>query len=339
MSQEADALRVSVLGAGSWGTAMAMLMAKGMPTTLWARNVALAEEINTHHTNQRYCADIALPESLKACADIGAAVAQADIVLVAVPCAGFRKVLQAAAPNIAPHVPIISLSKGLEQKTGLRMTEIIGEVLPNHPRGVLTGPNLAREVIQDYATACVLAMKDDGLAESLAEVFQSRRFRVYTNNDLVGCEISGALKNVIAVACGMADGMQAGDNMRAALITRGLAEVTRLGVAMGGQEKSFAGLAGMGDLIATCTSMKSRNYQVGIRLGQGRSLEEIMGEMHMVAEGVHTSKMMLEMGQRCGVDLPIAKQVHLVLSGRMKPYQAFMGYLRFRPPASEKDPG
>lgn len=318
---------------------MAVLMAKNTPTTLWARDATVVKEMNSHHSNKRYCGDAVLPTRLTACADISTAVKAADVVLVAVPSTGFRKVLQAAAPSIAPNVPIISLSKGLEMETGLRMTEIIAQVLPGHPRGVLTGPNLAREIIQDYAAACVLAMEDSGLAESLSEVFQSRRFRVYTNRDLIGCEISGALKNVIALACGMADGMQAGDNMRAALITRGLAEVTRLGVAMGGKAKSFAGLAGMGDLIATCTSKQSRNYQVGLRLGRGQPLAEIMQDMHTVAEGVNTTELMLAIGRRHEVDLPIATQVHSVLSGRMTPYQAFIGYLRYRQAGSEKDPG
>lgn len=314
-------------------------MAKNMPTTLWARDADLIVEMNSQHSNKKYCGDVVLPNELKAYADISDAIKGADIVLVAVPSTGFRKVLQAAAPYLAPNVPIISLSKGLERDTGLRMTEIIHQVLPNNPKGVLTGPNLAREIAHDYASACVLAMEDGDIATSLSKIFQSKRFRVYTNLDLVGCEISGAFKNVIALACGMADGMQAGDNMRAALITRGLAEVTRLGVAMGGQAKSFAGLAGMGDLIATCTSNQSRNYQVGLRLGRGQPLATIMNDMHMVAEGVNTTELMLEMGHRHAIDLPIATQVHCVISGRMTPAQAFIGYLRSLQAGSEKDPG
>jgi glycerol-3-phosphate dehydrogenase (NAD(P)+) len=199
------------------------------------------------------------------------------------------------------------------------MTEIIDELLPGHPRGVLTGPNLAKEVLAGYPAASVVAVNDDAVAAELQRVFTTESFRVYTNPDVVGCEVAGALKNVMAIASGMADGMGFGDNTRAALITRGLAELTRLGTALGGDPMTFAGLAGMGDLVATCISLQSRNRFVGEELGRGRTLEEIANRMNMVAEGVKTSRAVVELGGRLGVELPIAEQVVAVLYGGLAP--------------------
>jgi glycerol-3-phosphate dehydrogenase (NAD(P)+) len=218
------------------------------------------------------------------------------------------------------------------------MSEVIADVLPSHPAGVLTGPNLAKEIMSGYAAASVIAMTDATIARSIQNVFRSGLFRVYTNGDVIGCELGGALKNVIAIACGMGDGMGVGDNTRAAVITRGLAELTRLGVAMGGEPQTLAGLAGMGDLVATCTSQQSRNRYVGEQLGKGRSIAEITAEMHNVAEGVRASSVVMELARRSGIEMPIAREVYGVIHRGRTASQAFRDLIR-QPPGSELEPG
>ncbi|HAN29126.1 MAG TPA: NAD(P)H-dependent glycerol-3-phosphate dehydrogenase, partial [Haliea salexigens] len=272
-------LKVGLLGGGSWGTTVAALVARNAPATLWARNPETVREINQQHSNETYLPGARLPEKLQATADIGEAVAGADVIVMGIPSQNFRSVLQEVREHIRPWVPVISLTKGLELDTRMRMTEIIAEVLPGHPVGVLTGPNLAREIMAGQAAASVIAMEDAIIVRELQCLFSSGLFRVYTNTDVVGCELGGVLKNIIAIAVGMGDGLGAGDNTRAALITRGLAEITRLGCAMGGRAETFSGLAGMGDMIATCTSAQSRNRHVGMELGRGKTLETIAAEM------------------------------------------------------------
>src|SRR3990172_7438796 len=284
-------LRVAVLGAGSWGTTVAALASRNAPTCLWARRAELAEEIARAHTNERY-----LP--------------------------GYW---------LRPWVPVVSLAKGLEEGTHRRMTEVIGEVLPEHRAAALTGPNLAREIMAGYAAASVVAVDDPMIGRQIQQVFHSGLFRVYTNRDVAGCELGGALKNVIAIAAGMGDGVGVGDNTRAAVITRGLAEITRLGVAMGGRQETFAGLAGMGDLIATCVSAQSRNRFVGEQLGRGRRIEEILAEMHMVAEGVKTARVVMELAREYGVEMPIASEVYGVLYEGRTAVEAYRGLTRRRP--------
>jgi glycerol-3-phosphate dehydrogenase (NAD(P)+) len=253
-----------------------------------------------------------------------------------VPSAGFRQTLEEVRNHLRPWVPVISLAKGLELDTQKRMTEIIQEVLPGHPYGVLTGPNLAKEILAGHAAAAVVAMSDTTVAARLQGLFATDLFRVYVNHDVVGSEIAGALKNVIALASGMADGLGAGDNTRAAVITRGLAELTRLGVAMGGDPHTFAGLAGMGDLLATCISTQSRNRHVGEELGKGKSIEQIIEEMDQVAEGVKTARVVLEVADRYGVEMPIAAQVASVCSSEADANDAYRGLLR-RDVAHERD--
>src|SRR4051794_33728390 len=284
----------AVIGAGSWGTTVAHLLAHNTSTVLWARDPAVADEITESHINSRYLAGYDLHPNLRATHSFAEAVLQADLLVMGVPSHGFRSTLERVADHLRAWVPVVSLTKGLEQGSRLRMTEVINDVLPGHPYGVLTGPNLAKEVLAGDAAAAVLAMSDDTIAEELQGLFANRLFRVYTNPDIVGCEIAGALKNVMAIASGMADGLGTGDNTRAAVITRGLAELTRLGVAMGGQALTFGGLAGMGDLVATCISPKSRNRHVGEQLGKGQTIEEIIEAMHMVAEGVKSSAVVME---------------------------------------------
>ena len=305
-------MRVAVVGAGSWGTTVACIASTNCPTTLWARRPQLADEINTQHTNDTYLAGFALPAVLRSTSSLEEAVSQADVVVMAVPSHGFRDVLAEAAPFVRPWVPVLSLSKGIEQGTHKRMTEVINDLLPDHPAGALTGPNLAKEIMAGQPAAGVIAMADARIAIGLQPVFASPGFRVYTNPDIIGCEVAGALKNVMAIAAGMAAGLGFGDNTKAMLMTRGLAELTRLGVAMGGDPLTFSGLAGMGDLFATCMSPFSRNQHVGYELGKGREIDEIIAEMNMVAEGVKTSKVAGELAAKVGVELPIAEQVEAV---------------------------
>ena len=291
-----------------------------MPAT--ERNPELVDEIATRHENSHYLAGIQLPAALQATTALDAACEGAGVVVMAVPSHGYRAVLEVAAPSIAPDVPVVSLAKGIERGTLLRMTEVTLDVLGAHDPGrvaVLTGPNLAREVAEGQPAASVIACRDADTARELQVLCMSRSFRVYTNPDVVGCEVAGAMKNVIAIAAGTAAGLGYGDNTQAALITRGLAEVARLGVALGGEPMTFAGLAGLGDLVATCTSPKSRNRSVGFELGRGRSLDDIVAETNMVAEGVKSTPAVLELARGAGIEMPIASLVGAVLTEGRNP--------------------
>ena len=331
-------LKIGLLGGGSWGTTVAALTARNTQTKIWARNQETVDDINSNQRNEKYLPGAKLPKSLVAYSTIPDTVKDADVIVMGVPAQNFRKVLQDAKPYIRPWVPIISLAKGLEMGTKLRMTEVIEEEMQGHPAGVLTGPNLAKEIAAGQAAASVIAMVDNTIAQRLQKVFSSGLFRVYTNNDVVGCELGGALKNIIAIATGMGDGANAGDNTRSAIITRGLAELTRLGIAMGGKPSTFAGLAGMGDLVATCSSTKSRNRYVGFNLGKGRKIEEIIEEMAEVAEGVKTTKVVMELAEEHQIEMPIAYSVYKVLYEGDTVNDAFRGLLR-RDVGSEAEPG
>ncbi len=340
MTHKADQLnplRVCVLGGGSWATTVASLVCENAPTTLWARSQSTVDEINSQHTNSRYLGDAKLPESLSASHSIQEAVSQADVVVMGIPSQGFRQVLTEVAKYIRHWVPVISLTKGMEQGSKLRMTEIISEVLPSHPYGVLTGPNLAKPIMNGQPAASVIAVDDDVIVGRLQKLFTSGRFRVYTNTDVVGCEIAGTLKNPIAIATGMCDGIGMGVNERSAIITRGLAELTRLGVALGGKAETFAGLAGMGDLVATCTSSDSRNRYVGERLGQGQSLESIIEEMNQVAEGVKSCKVITELASQQDVQMPIIEAVFRVVHEQQSPLKSYLQLLRLEA-GSEDEP-
>ncbi|MHB8440147.1 MAG: NAD(P)H-dependent glycerol-3-phosphate dehydrogenase, partial [Acidimicrobiales bacterium] len=256
-------MRVAVLGAGSWGTTMASLVAPRHPTVLWARSAETAATVNERHLNPRYLPDAELPNELTATADLEQAVRDADLLVVGVPTSGFRAVLEEVRTVVRPWIPVVSLAKGLERGSYLRMTQIVKEVLPGHPAAALTGPNIATEIMQGKAAAAVVATEDLEVATAIQQVVTRGVFRVYVNHDVIGCEIGGALKNVIAIASGIGQGLGVGDNTRAAVMARGLAELTRLGMALGAQQATFAGLAGMGDLIATCMSPHSRNRAVG----------------------------------------------------------------------------
>jgi glycerol-3-phosphate dehydrogenase (NAD(P)+) len=323
--------RVSVIGGGSWGTTVASLAARNAPTLLWTRRPEVAEEIESDHANSPYLPGERLDENLRATTDLEIAAEEADVLVMAVPSHGFREVLEHAAPHVRPWVPIVSLTKGLEQGTHKRMTEVIEDVMPHHPAGVLAGPNLATEIIQGYAAAAVIAMPEERVVRSLQPVFGRTVFRVYSSTDVIGAEIAGALKNVFAISAGMAAGLGTGDNTRALVIARALAEMTRLGVAMGGDRHTFAGLAGMGDLLATCISPLSRNRYVGEELARGRTLDDIIEEMNMVAEGVKTSRVVMELADRYGVEMPIAHEVYAVVNEGRTPQEAFRGLLRTQP--------
>jgi glycerol-3-phosphate dehydrogenase (NAD(P)+) len=309
-------MKYAVIGAGSWGTAVASLAAPYAPTTIWTRRPEVVKSINKKHRNKRYLKGFDLSPELVATDDLGAAVEGATVVIMGVPSHGYRDVLSAMTDLIPRDTPILSLSKGIEAGTLMRMTEVTMDVLPDHNAavvGVLTGPNLAREIMDGQPAATVIAMKDQAAAASIQLVFGTPRFRVYTNPDVIGSESAGAVKNVMAMAAGMASGQGYGDNTLATLITRALAEMTRLGVAMGGDVRTFAGLAGLGDLIATCNSSQSRNHQVGYGLGQGKDLDDIVEEMNMVAEGVKSTRGVLALAHRYDVEMPIAEKVGSVL--------------------------
>jgi glycerol-3-phosphate dehydrogenase (NAD(P)+) len=328
--------RVAVIGAGSWGTAVAGLVGAAHPTSLWARSPELAQSIQATRQNASYLPDITLPDGLTATSSLEEAVEGVGVVFMAVPSHGFRSVLSDLRPYASGIEAIVSLSKGIEIGTNLRMSEVIAEVLPGMPAGILTGPNLAREVAQGQPAASVVALPDEALAKRVQDLVHTRTFRVYVGTDVVGCEIAGASKNVMAIAAGICDGLGFGENTRAVLVTRGLAELGRLGISLGGQVLTFGGLAGVGDLVATCASPKSRNRTVGFELGQGRSLDEIVSAMHMVAEGVKSAGPLVSLAKSHGVEMPIAEQVEAIVEGRCSPLEALLS-LMDRPSRPEWD--
>lgn len=329
-------MNITVLGAGSWGTTVASLVAKRNPTMIWARDPAVADAIRNDHRNPRYLSDYALPPALNATSDLDKAVSHAELLIVGVPTHAFRDALEAAKPTVHPWIPIVSLSKGFEQGTLMRMTEIIKEVLPGHPAAALTGPNIAREIMEGNAAASVIATEDLEVATALQGILRRGMLRVYTNHDVIGCELGGALKNVVAIACGIAEGLEVGDNTRAAVMTRGLSEYARLAVAMGGEASTLAGLAGMGDLVATCISPYSRNRTVGEQLGRGRTLDAILSEMTMVAEGVKAAVAVHELADRYDCVMPVCETIYRVVTGKIRAAEAYSG---LRIPGRESDPG
>ncbi len=317
-------MKVAVLGAGSWGTTLASLLSPGHEVVLWARDAEVAEEVEQEHRNEAYLPGFVLGSSLRATADPERALRGADLVVVAVPSKYFRGVMELTGPSIPADADVVSVTKGIELGTGARMSEVVRDVT-DHDAGrvcALSGPNLAREVMAGHPSATVLACTDDARAERLRHAMTTETFRVFTNRDLIGCEVGGAVKNVIALAAGIGDGLGYGWNTKAALITRGLTEVARLGVALGANPMTFLGLAGNGDLTATCASPQSRNRHVGEQLGAGRALEEIIDEMHMVAEGVSTTGAVVELARRLDVPMPISHKVESVLTGVLSPEEA-----------------
>ena len=333
-------MRVTVLGAGSWGTTVASLLCRrDHEVLLWARKPEVAAEVTEQRSNAAYLPGVRLPARLRGTADLEQAAGHAELLVVGVPTGAFRGTLEGARPHLAPWIPVVSLSKGLERGSHLRMTEVVKEVLPGRPAAALTGPNLAREIMSGQAAASVIATEDLAVAAALQREVSRGVFRVYTHHDVVGCEIGGALKNVVAIATGMAEGLGVGDNTRAAVMSRGLAELTTLAVAMGGEPATLAGLAGMGDLVATCMSPQSRNRHVGEQLGRGRPLDEVLGEMRMVAEGVKTASTVVELADRHALDMPIARTINDVVTGRIRAADAYQGLVRSVPAGHESEPG
>jgi glycerol-3-phosphate dehydrogenase (NAD(P)+) len=314
--------RAAVFGAGSWGTAFGMVLADaGTATTLCARRADVADAINTRHRNPWYQPEIPLPENLRASTDPAEAVDGADVIVLAIPAQTLRENLAAWATVLPADALLVSLIKGVELGTTKRMSEVIREVadVPEERVAVVTGPNLAREIAERRPSASVVACSDRRNAERLQAACQTPYFRPYTNTDVIGCELAGAVKNVIAVAVGIADGMGLGDNSKASLVTRGLAETARLGVALGADQMTFAGLAGLGDLVATCASSLSRNHSVGERLGRGMSVDEALAATTTTAEGVKSSKSILELANKHDIEVPITEVVVSVLYEQMRP--------------------
>jgi glycerol-3-phosphate dehydrogenase (NAD(P)+) len=309
---------VAVLGAGSWGTALAVHLGLiGHDVRLWARDEALATEMNTRRANAVYLPDVTLPRNVSVTSSIDSVLRGTKVVVAAIPSHGCRAVMKLAAPHLTPRAVIVSAMKGLEADTLLRMSEVITqEAGAHHPVVVLSGPSFAVEVSQRLPTAVLAASPDANATELVQAEFRSPYFRLYGSDDVVGVEIGGALKNVIAIAAGVVEGLGLGHNALAALVTRGLAELTRLACAAGGRRETLAGLSGLGDLVLTCTGQLSRNRHVGVELARGRPLSEILASMKMIAEGVRTTGAALALGERYHVELPIATQMAEVLSGR-----------------------
>jgi glycerol-3-phosphate dehydrogenase (NAD(P)+) len=309
---------VAVLGAGSWGTSLAVHLSRiGHDVRLWARDPALVDDMEARRANAVYLPDVTLPDSVSVTASLEAALDAIDLVVSAIPSHGCRAVMRAAAPYVAPAATIVSATKGLEVDTLRRMSEVIAQELgPKRPVVVLSGPSFASEVAQQLPTAVLAASSDQAAADLVQAEFRGPYFRLYGSPDVVGVEIGAALKNVIAIAAGGVEGLGLGHNALAALITRGLAEVTRLACAVGGRRETLAGLSGLGDLVLTCTGNLSRNRYVGIELARGRTLHDILSGMRMIAEGVRTTGAALALGAKYGVELPIATQMADVLAGR-----------------------
>jgi glycerol-3-phosphate dehydrogenase (NAD(P)+) len=330
--------RVAVVGAGSWGTALANLLArKGVPVTLWSHEADVAEGIEREHRNPRYLAEVALDPRLRATPEMAEAVDGAEVVVSVSPSHVVRPVMAQAARSMRADALVVSASKGIETDSLRTMDGVLEDVLPREAAlgaTYLSGPSFALEVGLGQPTAVTIASRSARAAERAQELFQTDYFRVYTSSDVAGVELGGSLKNVIAIAAGVVEGLGFGSNTRAALITRGLAEITRLGVDLGANPLTFAGLAGMGDLILTCTGALSRNRSVGLELGQGRSLEEILAGMTQVAEGVRTARSAHDLALRRGIEMPIVHAVHAVLFEGLDP-RAGVERLMLREPKAE----
>lgn len=326
MQKEQAQKKLAVIGAGSWGTTLANLLAeKGYPVTLWAYETDLVERMQAVRINDTYLPGFHLSENLAFTADLQQAVSDKHLLLFVSPSQVTRQVLKQALPQIDPRALVVCASKGIENESLMLMSQVFEELFPTamHSQlGFLSGPSFAKEVVQGMPTAVVVAARDLSCAERIQDIFSTDNFRVYTHDDIIGVELGGAMKNVIALAAGVADGLGFGHNTRAALITRGLAEMTRLGLKLGGCAETFAGLAGMGDLVLTCTGDLSRNRTVGIELGKGRSLDEILDGMQMVAEGVKTTLSAYQLAKKLAVEVPIIEQMYLILYQRKDPRQA-----------------
>jgi glycerol-3-phosphate dehydrogenase (NAD(P)+) len=330
--------RAAVLGAGSWGTALSVHLGHaGHDVALWGPDAALMESMAAARTNPTYLPDATLSDRVRPLADLAQALDGARYVVAALPSHVLRDVVRDAAPHLAPGAVLVSAAKGLDASSLMRMSEVMAaETDGRYPVVVLSGPSFASEVARGCPTALVAASSDPAAMSAVQDEFRTSYFRLYGSDDVVGVELGGALKNVIAIAAGVVESLDLGHNAMAALITRGLAEISRLACAMGGRRDTLAGLSGLGDLVLTCTGTLSRNRQVGIELGRGRSLDAILAGMHMVAEGVNTTRAALALGEKYGVELPIAAEMAAVLDGVRTPHEA-LGCLMLRPQRDEGD--
>ena len=306
--------KVLVIGSGSWGTALAVMLAQhGHPVTIWSRREDAVLEMEKHRENKQYLPGVILPPNISLTHIAEKSVEGAEIVISAVPSKAVRQTMELFSPLFQDGIPIVNVAKGLEEGSLLRLSEVIAQCVPQAEVCVLSGPSHAEEVGRDIPTACVIASKNEAVAKMIQQEFMNHNFRMYTNNDLIGVEMGAALKNVMALAAGMSDGLGFGDNTKAALMTRGMAEVMRLSIAMGGRPETCFGLSGIGDLIVTCTSMHSRNRRAGILLGEGKTLSQTLEAVQMVVEGVNTVKAACDIAEKYQVSMPITQQINQVL--------------------------
>lgn len=330
------AAKTAILGSGAMGTACAVLLAEhsDQEIALWARNPAAADDMSKTRQNRRLLPGVNIPDQVQITADIDAAVADSDLLVAAIPTKFLRQALTDLAPHLTQNRPVVSVVKGIENETFLRPSGIIADVLGNRAVVALSGPSHAEEISRRLPASVVAACGDLALAKLVQERFNTDRFRVYTNSDIVGVELAGALKNVVAIAAGICDGLGYGDNAKSALMTRGLVEITRFGVHFGAESTTFAGLAGIGDLITTCTSSHSRNRRVGELLGQGKTLDDILSTMDSVAEGVTTTRSVYDLAELKGIEMPITTEIYQVMFEGKSPVEA-TDSLMSRPPREE----
>ncbi len=329
--------KITVIGNGGWGTALAILLhKKGYEVTLWGADALYVKYLNEKRENVKFLKDIPIPSGIQLTSDISHKLMDAHLIVSAIPTPYLRSALTRFKGIFAPEIHIVSVTKGIENETLMRPSEIIKSVLGNQPISLLLGPSHAEEVARGLPTTIVASSKDPNLARAVQEIFTTDRFRVYTNPDMLGVELGAAMKNVIAIASGICDGLKFGDNSKAALITRGLAEISRLGIAMGAQRSTFSGLTGLGDLITTCISPYGRNRRVGEQIGKGRNLQEILNNMEQIAEGVWTTKSVMAISEKFHVEMPITREIYNVLFTNKSPLEA-VGNLMLRTPKSEME--
>lgn len=312
--------KVCVLGAGSWGCALAMVLdSNGHDTVLWARREEQVDEINRNHTNSKYLPDIELSHTITATASIEEAINGTDMVVLAVPSQQVRNICMSIKNIIGSEQIIVNVAKGIEHSSGMRISQIVEEIMPNSKYCMLSGPSHAEEVARRIPTALVSASMDIEVSRKVQDYFMNKYIRIYTNSDLIGVELAGASKNIIAFGAGILDGIEFGDNSKAAMMTRGLAEISRFGVSLGADLSTFSGLAGIGDLIVTCTSMHSRNRRAGILIGKGYSLEETQKKINMVVEGIVATEAIYKKAQELNIEMPITECIYMVIKGKIDP--------------------
>ncbi len=335
MGNKENKKEISVLGTGGWGTALSIVLHnKGHNVTLWGSTPDYVEHLKKHRENKKYLKGIEIPSDLKITSDIAETQIETDLIVIAIPTPYVRKTIKPFKDHCLPGTPIVSVIKGIENETLMRGSEILRDVLGEQPIALLLGPSHAEEVARKLPTTVVIACNDIQVAKEIQDIFITERFRVYTNTDVIGVEIGTSVKNVIAIAAGICDGLGFGDNSKAALITRGLAEMMRLGVAMGGQRDTFSGLAGLGDLITTCVSPYGRNRMVGEQIAKGKKLSQILEEMDQVSEGILTTKSVCKLANKYNVEMPITKEIYNVLFEDKDPIKA-VNELMVREPKSE----